>query len=102
MAIRRVLSIATKVKKPTMIPRPRRRLRFGSTITKRTWSGESSPRKISGSKWKMVSPRRPPTANATMTDREEGSMFGGHRARRKSSAGDMVMIVKGLMREVTY
>jgi hypothetical protein len=32
-----------------------------------------------------VSPRSPPTAKATMTDREEGSMLGGHNARRKSA-----------------
>lgn len=34
-----------------------------------------------------MSPSRPPTANATMTEREEGSMLGGHRARRKSDCG---------------
>ena len=33
----------------------------------------------------MVSPRRPPTAKATITDSEDGSMLGGHSARRKSS-----------------
>lgn len=31
-----------------------------------------------------MSPSNPPTANATMIEREEGSMFGGHSASRKS------------------
>jgi hypothetical protein len=31
-----------------------------------------------------VSPRRPPTANATMTERDDGSILGGHNASKKS------------------
>ena len=87
MAIRRPLSMATKVRKPTIIATPRRRFLLGSTRTKRTCSGESSPRKISGRRWKSVSPRRPPTAKATITESDEGSIFGGHSARRKSALG---------------
>ena len=75
--------MATKVKKPTMIATPSSRFLLFSTLTKRICSGESSPRKISGKRWKRVSPSRPPTANATMTEREAGSIFGGHSARRK-------------------
>ena len=33
-----------------------------------------------------MSPSKPPTAKATITEREEGSMFGGHKARRKSDS----------------
>ena len=61
-----------------------KRFLFGLTRIKRAWPGSASPRKISGRRWKRVSPRRPPTAKATMTEREEGSIFGGHNARRKS------------------
>lgn len=67
-----------------MIPRPSKRFLLFSTSTKRACSGESSPKKISGSRWNSVSPSNPPTAKATMIEREEGSILGGHRARRKS------------------
>ncbi len=32
-----------------------------------------------------MSPKRPPTAKATIMLRDDGSMLGGQRARRKSS-----------------
>lgn len=67
-----------------MMPSPRRRFRLGSTMTNRTLSGDSSPRKISGRRWKSVSPSSPPTANATITVNDDGSMLGGHSASRKS------------------
>lgn len=84
VAIRSPLSMATKVRKPTMMATPSRMFLFGFTRMKRAWEGSASPRKISGRRWKSVSPSKPPTAKATMMESEEGSMFGGHSARRKS------------------
>ena len=72
-----------------MIATPSNRFLLGSTRTNLTCSGLSSPRKISGKRWKSVSPNNPPTANATMTDKLEGSMFGGHSARRKFGGPEM-------------
>ncbi len=84
VAIRSPLSMATKVRKPTMMATPSRMFLFGFTRMKRAWEGSASPRKISGRRWKSVSPSKPPTAKATMMESEEGSMLGGHSARRKS------------------
>lgn len=81
--------MATNVTKPTMMATPSKRFLFGSTITNLTLSCSSSPRKISGSRWNRVSPNRPPTAKATMTDSDEGSMLGGHSARRKLGGPEM-------------
>lgn len=36
-----------------------------------------------------MSPKSPPTAKATMTDREEGSILGGHNASRKFGGPDI-------------
>ena len=89
VAIRSALSIAMKVTMPLRMPTPRRRLRLGSSMTNLTWEGSSSPRKISGRRWKRVSPSSPPTAKATIIVREAGSMFGGHSARRKLGGPEM-------------
>ena len=99
VAIRSPLSMATKVTNPNKIATPRRRFLFGSTRTKRASSGEASPRKISGRRWKIVSPSRPPTANATMTESEEGSMLGGHSARRKSTGRSVPTVKSSLNKQ---
>ena len=85
-----------------MIATPRSRFLLGSTNTNRACSGESSPRNISGRRWNSVSPRRPPTAKATIIEREEGSMFGGQRPSKKSG---ILMISHCLLKRrkrVTY
>ena len=92
VAIRNDLSIATNATKPAIMPTPRRRLRLGSRSTNLTLSGWSSPRNISGSRWKSVSPRSPPTANATMMVRDAGSTLGGHSARRKFGGPEMYAV----------
>ncbi len=89
VATRNALSMAMNVTIPLRMPTPRRRLRLGSSMTNLTWEGSSSPRKISGRRWKRVSPSRPPTAKATMMVRDAGSMFGGHSARRKLGGPEM-------------
>ena len=94
VAIRRALSIAMNVTMPLRMPTPSRRLRLGSSMTSLTSRGSSSPRKISGRRWKRVSPNRPPTANATMIVREAGSMFGGHKARRKLGGPEMYAVAR--------
>jgi len=41
-----------------------------------------------------VSPSNPPTANATMTERDEGSIFGGHSASRKFGGPEMYRVAR--------
>ena len=41
-----------------------------------------------------MSPSSPPTANATMIVNDEGSMFGGHSARRKFGGPDMYAVAR--------
>ena len=44
-----------------------------------------------------MSPSKPPTAKATMMERDEGSTLGGQRARRKfGGAGDVQCCEKGI------
>jgi hypothetical protein len=87
--ILRLLSNAMNTANPTRIPAPSKRFRFGSTSTNFTPSPSISPRKISGRRWKIVSPISPPTAKATIRDREDGSILGGHNARRKLGGPEM-------------
>lgn len=39
-----------------------------------------------------MSPRRPPTAKATITDSDEGSILGGHKASRKFGGPDIYSV----------
>lgn len=41
-----------------------------------------------------MSPRSPPTAKATMMVREDGSMLGGHSARRKFGGPEMYAVAR--------
>lgn len=89
--------MATNVKNPTRIATPSSKFLFGSTSTNLALSASSSPRKISGSRWKKVSPSRPPTANATMTESEDGSMFVGHSASRKFGGPEMYSVASSAL-----
>jgi hypothetical protein len=86
--------MATNVTNPTIMATPRSRFLFGSTMTNLVLSGSSSPRKISGRRWNRVSPKRPPTANATITESDEGSILGGHSARRKLGGPDIYRVAR--------
>ena len=94
VAIRNALSIAMNVTSPTNMPTPSKRFLFGSKSTNRTLSGSSSPKNISGNRWNNVSPNSPPTANATITLSDEGSMFGGHNASRKFGGPEMYAVAR--------
>lgn len=94
VAIRKVLSNATNVMKPTRIAAPRSKFLLGSTRTNLACVGSSSPTYISLNRWKMVSPSRPPTAKATIIDRRAGLGLGGHRASRKLGGPEMYNVAR--------
>lgn len=94
VAMRSPLSMATNVMNPTRMASPRTKFLLGSTSTNLALSGSSSPKKISGSRWNSVSPSKPPTAKATMTLSDDGSMFVGHSASRKLGGPEMYSVAR--------